>query len=422
VRLQLLVNLDIQAILAHQLFLPEVFMRITTKLILIISVLLIVLFISLGLNSYHHAQSLIQQQAIDKARIVSRQIIETRDYLSRVERGEAEHNFALVPQVVATRIAASITAGSPYYVRQVSLRNRNPENRPDPYETAELTRMAAAAKPIENHQVADSGGNETLRYLLPMVADKSCLTCHGSFETAPRFVQTRFPKGHPSYNYKEGELIGAISVSIPVRELYRSIDSHLFRVLAIESVILLLLLVFTGWIIHRAILKPVSTVAKGIEQVTGSGNYAQRIEQSGNDEIGHLVASFNELMAELERKTLQRAESDERYRNFIEIAQSPIITFLADGKIVIANQKAEKLFGLTKEELLGQSICDFMADPEPLKTGMRNYFQTGSSLIGTTSRQTVRDVCGRLFEVEMAISVSQTEQEAMFTAILRTLK
>jgi len=398
-------------------------MRITTKLTLIISILLIALFISQGWNSYHHAQSLIQQQAIDKARIISRQIIETRDYLSRVEQGEAERNAALIPQVAATRIAARITEGSPYYVRQVSLRNRNPENRPDPYETAELTRMGLTAEPQESHQVAGNGGKEALRYLLPMVADRSCLTCHGSFETAPRFVQARFPKGHLSYNYHKGELIGAISVSVPVRELYRAIDSNLLHALIMESSILLLLLVFTGLIIHRTILKPVSTVAKGIEQVTGSGNYAQRIKQVGNDEIGHLVASFNELMAELERRTLQRAESDERYRNFIEIAQSPIVTFLPDGKIVIANQKAEKLFGLTKEELLGQSICDFMADPEPLKTGINDYFQAGSSnLIGTTSRQTVRDVCGRLFEVEMVISVSQTDQEAMFTAILRTVK
>lgn len=90
---------------------------------------------------------------------------------------------------------------------------------------------------------------------------------------------------------------------------------------------------------------------------------------------------------------------------------------------MIANQKAEQLFGLTKEELLGQSICDFMADPEPLKAGINDYFQAGSSsLIGTTSLQTVRNVCGKLFEVEMVISVSQTDQEAMFTAILRATK
>lgn len=398
-------------------------MRITTKLTLIITVLLITLFMALGWNSYQHELSLIQQQAVEKARVIARQIIETRDYLSRVEQGESERNYALVPQVAASRIAVRITEGSPYYVRQISLRNRNPENRPDAYEAAELARIASASVPQERFRVVVSDGKEALRYLLPMTAEKSCLTCHGSFESAPRFVQERFPKGHPSYNYRVGEMIGAISVSVPMRELYRSIDSNLIHGLVIESAILLLLLVFSGWVIHRAILRPVSTVAKGIERVASTADYTQRIEHSSNDEIGHLVSSFNELMAELERRTLQRAESDERYRNFIEIAQSPIITFLPDGKIVIANQKTETLLGLTKEELLGQSIFDFMADPEPLKAGIRSYSQGGSNgLLGTTSIQTVRNVCGKLFEVEMVISVSQTDQEAMFTAILRTVK
>jgi nitrogen fixation/metabolism regulation signal transduction histidine kinase len=62
---------------------------------------------------------------------------------------------------------------------------------------------------------------------------------------------------------------------------------------------------------------------------------------TSNDEIGELVVAFNELMSELDRKTTQKMESEERYRNFIEIAQSPIITFMEDGKIVIANRRAE---------------------------------------------------------------------------------
>jgi PAS domain S-box-containing protein len=128
-------------------------------------------------------------------------------------------------------------------------------------------------------------------------------------------------------------------------------------------------------------------------------------------------------MSELDRKTLQRMESEDRYRNFIEIAQSPIITFMADGKIVISNQKAEKLFGLTKDELLGQSIFEFMEQGEELQAAVEDYFSAGSSdLIGTTTRQKVRDVCGRIFEVEMVISVSQSDQTQMFSAILRTMK
>lgn len=398
-------------------------MRITTKLTLIITCLLIVLFMALAWTSYRHDQVMALQETVDKARTIARQIVETREYLSSVVRADqVEQNFALTPQVAATRIALRLTQGSPYYVRQVSLRYRNPQNQPDAYERETLQKFHGSQL-RERFQVVGDNEKKALRYLLPMVAEPSCLTCHGSYDQAPRFVQKRFPQGHPSYNYKAGELIGAISVSVPLDTLHQTIVRNLQKELALEGGILLLLVLVTGWLIHRTILAPVTKVTEGIENMVSSGNFTSPINATSNDEIGRLVSSFNELTTELERRTRQRAESDTRYRNFIEIAQSPIVTFLPDGKIVIANQKAEKLFGLTKEELLGQSIFDFISSAAPLRQGISDYFAAGSSaMIGTTSRQTVRDICGRLFEVEMVISVSQTEQEAMFTAILRTIK
>jgi PAS domain S-box-containing protein len=205
--------------------------------------------------------------------------------------------------------------------------------------------------------------------------------------------------------------------------LYQQIGANLRRDILFDGLVLLVFITVSGWIIRRTILTPVKTVAAHIAAVAHSGNFSERLEQRGNDEIGELVGSFNELMAELDRKTVQRVESEDRYRNFIEIAQSPIVTFMSDGKIVISNQKAEKMFGLTKQELLGQSIFDFMEHGEELQGAVTEYFSEGSSnLIGATTRQKVRDVCGKLFEVEMVISVSQSDQSPMFSAILRAGK
>ncbi|MGB4600731.1 MAG: DUF3365 domain-containing protein [Trichlorobacter sp.] len=398
-------------------------MRITTKLTLIISCLLMVLFITLAWASYRHDQALALQETVDEARTIARQIVEIREYLSLVVRVEqVEQNAGLTPQVAATRIALRLTQDSPYYVRQVSLRYRNPQNQPDAYERETLQQFRGSQLK-ERFQIVGEGNQKALRYLLPMVADQSCLACHGSFEQAPRFVQQRFPRGHPSYNYQAGELIGAISVSVPLSSLQQTILKNMRRELLLEGLIVLLLVAVTGWLIHRTILSPVAKVAEGIETAANSGNFSSPIAATNNDEIGRLVNSFNELMAELERRTRQRHESDERYRNFIEIAQSPIVTFLPDGKIVITNQKAEKLFGLSKDELLGQSIFDFMADPSIVRQGIENYFSAGSSqLLGNSNRHTLRDICGREIEVEMVVSVSQSEHEAMFTAILRTIK
>jgi PAS domain S-box-containing protein len=397
-------------------------LSVNTKYNIISSLLLIALFMALAYSNYRREQSLILKGAIDNARTISRQIIETRDYLSRSVTSEPEHNESLIPQVAATRVAQRLTSGSNYYVRQVSLRYRNPDNRPDGFETIQLTTFRDV-KAAETWQVTMEKGRKSLRYLLPMVSDESCLTCHGSYDTAPGFIQRRFPRGHFSYGYKVGEVIGAVSVSVPMEGLYRQIGSNLKRDFIYDGFVLVVFILISGWIIRRTILTPVKSVAVSIAGVAHSGNFSERLEQRGEDEVGALIHSFNELMAELDRKTIQRIESEDRYRNFIEIAQSPIITFMSDGKIVISNQKAEKLFGLTKQELLGQSIFDFMENGEVLQGAMGDYFSAGSSdLIGTTTRQRVRDVCGRLFEVEMVISVSQSDQSPMFSAILRAVK
>jgi len=395
---------------------------VTTTFNIISSLLLVVLFLALAYNSYRREHELILKGSIVNARNISRLIIETRDYLSRHVTNEPENNAALIPQVAASRIAQQITSGSNYYVRQVSLRYRNPGNRPDDFELAQLNAFKDK-KPGETWQIATKAGKKSLRYLLPMIADQSCLTCHGSYESAPRFIQARFPKGHFSYGYHVGDLIGAVSVAVPMDNLYRQIGHNLKQDLLYDGVVLGIFVILTGWILHRSFIAPVKTVAGSISEVARTGNFNERLKLIRRDEIGELISSFNDLMTELDNKTRQRAESEERYRNFIEIAQSPIITFMTDGKIVISNQKAETLFGLNKSEMLGQCIFEFMLQGEEMKNSIGNYFSGGSSeLVGTTTRQKMRDVYGKLFDVDMVISVSQSDQDQMFSAILREAK
>jgi len=385
------------------------------------SLLLIALFLALAYSNYRREQDLILKGAVDTARTISRQIIETRDYLSRNVTNEPETNPSLIPQVAASKIAEQITRGSNYYVRQVSLRYRNPANRPDGYESTYLKAFITGT-PRETWQVTTESRNTSLRFISPMVADSSCLACHGRYETAPQYIQTRFPKGHFSYDYQIGEVIGAVSVSVPMQDLYQKVFHNLWRDLLYDGIILAIFIMFTARILNKTIIQPVKNVAGSISEVARTGNFSERIAHDRLDEIGDLINSFNTLMSELDQKTRQRIESEERYRNFIEIAQSPIVTFMADGKIIISNQKAEKLFGLSKEELLGQCIFDFFLECELLQSAIRDYF-TGKSceLIGTATRHKVRNVCGRITDVEMVISVSQSEQNQMFSAILRTI-
>ena len=397
-------------------------LKIGAKFNIIMSLLLISLFIVAAVLTYKREQILVNRVAIDNARSIARQIIETRDYMSSVVKEAPETNYNLVPQVVATNVAKRMTAGSDYYVRQVSLRYRNPNNRPDQFESDQLTQFSGKAV-LESSAIVEQKGARVFRYMLAMKAEKTCLECHGEYDTAPQFVRERFPRGHYSYNYKLGEVVGAVSVSIPMADLYRQVGTNVKVDLAYRGVIFLILIVILGALIRRTIINPVQLLSEAIVNVTKTGNFSERLPQQSSDEIGRLIAAFNDMMEELERKTLQSRESEERYRNFIEMTRSAVVTFMEDGKIVISNQQAEMLLGLSRQALLGESFYSFLEEGEMLRESISTYLTVGGwGGMGTESFQRVSDVRGKVTEVEMSLTVSTSDQKPLFTAILREIK
>jgi PAS domain S-box-containing protein len=395
-------------------------LRLDTKLNLILALMLVVLFATAAFLTFKREQSLVERVGVDNARNIARQIVETRDYISSVVKGEPARNPDLIPQVVATRVAKRLTQGSSYVVRQVSLRYRNPENRPDDYEATQL-RSFSQRQVKESFNTVTAGQEHSIRYMLPMIAEKSCLECHGSYESAPPFVQQRFPKGHPSYDYTVGEIIGAVSVTIPVAELYRETGANLRSDLLFWGVVLLGILLVTGAMVRRMIISPVSALADTITRVAASGNFDERLEPRSRDEIGRLTVAFNNLMEELKHRTTQSLESGQRYRNLVEITRSAIVTFLADGRIVSANHQAGLLFGMDSRQMLGESLFDFIAEEretlqQHLETALREG-RCGGPEGGIPL--TFRCRKGEKRQLEVALTASESEGRHLVTAILR---
>jgi PAS domain S-box-containing protein len=387
---------------------------IRIKFIGLMSILLLILLAVSGVLSYQRQKTFIIRFAVDNARSFARELIETREYMSAVVKGEPENNYNLVPQVVATQVAKRVTQNSKFYVRQVSLRYRNPENRPDPYETAKLESFHSHPA-SEAYDIVKSDGTSFFRYMQPMIATASCLECHGSYQSAPNFVKKRFPPGHYSYNYRVGEIIGAVSVSIPMKDLNARLGANFLLDMVARAIVFLIVTVVMGFIISREILQPVKMLSDSIIRVTRTGDFHQKLPQKSRDEIGMLIGAFNEMMDELSRRTLQSRESEDRYRRFIEVAASAVVTFMKDGKIVIANQKAEFLFRRSKQALLGESIFTYLEDGAAL----RESFAAGTEVTEEVTTQKLRDASGKVIEVEMVVSASKTDREPMFTAILR---
>lgn len=396
-------------------------LKLTTKFTLSLSLLLIVLFSITAWVSYGNQKQLVLRMAQDHSRSIAKQIIETRNYMSSVVTTEPETNYSLVPQVVATQVARRISDDHNYHVRQVSLRYRNPENLPDTYETQQLERMGQQ-KLDEIYEIRQSPDGQVFRYMQAMKADTSCLSCHGSYEEAPAFVQQRYQPGHFSYNYQEGEVIGAISVVKPMDELYQELGTNLVQDLIYNLLVLMTLFLGLSLLIHYLLIMPLRQTSNTIKRITQTGNLKERILPSHtNDEIGQLITSFNTMMTELDRTSLQRGESEQRYRSLIEASACAVITFLANGKIVISNHQAEVLLDRTRQQLLGESLFTFIDNDALLRSKIDNYLNNQHwDEDHLTSHHTLRGGSGQQAVTITLVLASQTDEAPLFTALIES--
>ncbi|WP_243689185.1 HAMP domain-containing protein [Geotalea toluenoxydans] len=115
-------------------------------------------------------------------------------------------------------------------------------------------------------------------------------------------------------------------------ELYRDIGTNLKLDLIYRAIVFFIIIVIMAALLKRIIIRPIRMLSESITTVTRTDTFTP-LPKASNDEIGDLIGAFNDMMDELGRKTAQSRESEQRYREFIEVARSAVITFMTDARL-----------------------------------------------------------------------------------------
>ncbi len=117
----------------------------------------------------------------------------------------------------------------------------------------------------------------------------------------------------------------------------------------------------------RRLVAPVRDLAEGTLAVS-KGRYDQRLPVPGNDELGFLVMSFNQMTGHLAYARDQANRSQrllERQRAYLETVlsgiSSGVLTLRHDGRLRTANAAAGHILGLVPEEVLDRKSEDVAA-------------------------------------------------------------
>src|SRR5918999_756007 len=119
-----------------------------------------------------------------------------------------------------------------------------------------------------------------------------------------------------------------------------------------------------------------------------------------------------------------RTASEERMRSVIDHVGDGIITINGRGVVATFNPAAERIFGYTGDEVIGQNVKMLM--PEPYRGEhdgyISNYLRTGQAKIIGIGREVVgRRKNGAEFPMELAISEFRLGAERYFTGIVRDI-
>lgn len=149
----------------------------------------------------------------------------------------------------------------------------------------------------------------------------------------------------------EGEKLGCVYVRASKDALRKRQGQYLMIAAAVLAVASLCGF-FISAQLGRIIVNPITELEQAVQKI-GDGDYSLRAIKHGDDELGHLVDGFNEMVDEIQKRDKQVADM----ALFPELNPAPVLKMDPRGNIQLANRAARAVFG---DELIGESwykIC-----------------------------------------------------------------
>ena len=120
--------------------------------------------------------------------------------------------------------------------------------------------------------------------------------------------------------------------------------------------------------------------------------------------------------------TEELRESQESYKAVTETASDAIVSANDKGAIVYFNRAAERIFGFTAKEAIGQPLALLIPErfAEPHRQGFSRFLRTREPrIIGKTAEIVARNKAGSEIPMEISLAAWSSAKGTFFTAILR---
>lgn len=210
---------------------------------------------------------------------------------------------------------------------------------------------------------------------------------------------------------------GTLYLKSDQRALYEQLRAYSMIALIMTAVAFLIAYLLSR-VLQRHISGPVLSLAQTAEVIARQRDYSVRAQKFSDDELGLLTDAFNQMLGQIQAQDHEVRDSEARVRAVLNSALSAVIVADADGVILDWNPRAERIFGWSRQEALGQQLAQLIVPAQyrlAHQQGMQCFLQTGENrMIGKLVELTALRRDGSEFPVEISINVLRSGEVIRF--------
>lgn len=196
-------------------------------------------------------------------------------------------------------------------------------------------------------------------------------------------------------------------------------STRFFSIAGLEIILVALF----SWLFGMYLTRNLSQLQKASKLIL-EGQKGVQIPVSGNDEIAQTAVAFNQMVLNIDARTNALTGANIRLNTILESAADGFVIIDVEGVITEVNQSVTRLFGYSKDELLGQNVAKLMPMHErQMHDGyMKRYLEGGQArIIGIGRELRAQHKEGHQFPFELSISKMVIDDEILFLGFIKDL-
>ena len=177
---------------------------------------------------------------------------------------------------------------------------------------------------------------------------------------------------------EDKEVIGAIEFAANIETVYKQMRD-INQIFVTGTGIALFVTMIVGFLLAHAITQPVKDMRKQALALS-RGNYSRKVKIYGNDEIGQLAHTFNNLTKKLQEAQSTTESERRKLSSVLSYMTDGVIATDRKGRVILINDQGAKMLGVSRETILSTSIVSLL-DLENEYTFDELISETGNVLL-----------------------------------------